>query len=484
MKRALLLAAVLAAPGVAWGQDYKPDFNCSADHSKDSIATMLCQNSEAAKHELIFDQTYYALRQIVGKSGWKSLKQEVIADDDALKECVAPVAPSLPDVAPQADATCYIVHMDAITDKYKARLTGAALEEANRPIDRHIEIQQKLIDLGYLRNTSTADGVYGESTREAILNWQDNRSPHQPSGFISDDDADLVLDPYKDNSRSASAHKPQSVSFPSREANASSQPLTTKPAEHEGGGGFGVMLLIPIIIGSLAAFIHSRNKKTYDLTWSLVEREIRAQKKNLQIARTQKLVTDAYGTVQVSMWSKEIGYFLDTRISPIIDERISDQKKKRTLRVTAIQLIERLASEPLETSAGPAYRSDPTTFDPRMNPFDYEQYCALLLRGDGWDAQATQKSGDQGADVIAQKNGVKIVVQCKLYTGTVGNDAVQQAYTAQTFQGAQAAIVATNSTFSTSARQAAATTGVCLIHHAQLVDTADEILRRLSVKTA
>lgn len=63
-------------------------------------------------------------------------------------------------------------------------------------------------------------------------------------------------------------------------------------------------------------------------------------------------------------------------------------------------------------------------------------------------------------------------------------DAVQQAFTAQTFQGAQAALVVTNSIFSTSARQASATTGVYLIHHAQLVDTADQILRRLTLSAS
>ncbi|WP_140385744.1 MULTISPECIES: superinfection immunity protein [Acetobacter] len=187
MKRVLLLAAVLAAPGVAWGQDYKPDFNCSADHSKDSIATMLCQNSEAAKHELIFDQTYYALRQIVGKAGWKSLKQEVIADDGALKECVAPF--SAEGVLQQTDPGCYIQKMDAITEKYKGRLSGSALEEASRPIDDHIALQKKLLTLGYLPAGSTADGVYGESTRQAIGAWKLNSGIPQVDDFISNSDA-------------------------------------------------------------------------------------------------------------------------------------------------------------------------------------------------------------------------------------------------------------------------------------------------------
>ena len=197
MKWFLLLAAALTAPGVAYGQDYKPDFNCSADHSKDSIATMLCQNSEAAKYELIFDQTYYALRQIVGKSGWKALKQEAIADDDVFKACVEPE--TMDGILPRADPSCYISTIDSLTQKYRRRLSGSALEEASRPINQHIALQQTFIDLGYLPAGSIADGVYGKATREAISTWQ--RVAHRPAsdGFISDADAATLSAPTAQN---------------------------------------------------------------------------------------------------------------------------------------------------------------------------------------------------------------------------------------------------------------------------------------------
>ena len=190
MKRFVLLAAIMAAPNIAWAQEYKPDFNCSVDHSKDSIATMLCQDSDAAKHELIFDQTYYALRQLVGPSGWKALKQEVIADDDALKECVSPFVDER--VPLEADPECYSKKMDKITEKYKSRLSGSALEEASRPIDEHIALQQKLINLGYFPDESIADGVYGESTRKAIGEWKSSSGLPQADDFISNSDASAL----------------------------------------------------------------------------------------------------------------------------------------------------------------------------------------------------------------------------------------------------------------------------------------------------
>lgn len=486
MKKFVLLAAIIGVPNIAWAQEYKPDFNCSVDHSKDSIATMLCQNSEAAKHELIFDQTYYALRQNVGKSGWKNLKQEVIADDDALKECIVSFTPdgSLPDTDPE----CYIKKMDAITEKYKSRLSGPALEEARRDLDQHILIQEKLIDAGYPAKGGAADGVYGEATRIGIARWQKKRNISQ-TGFVSDDEAKLILSGDRNNadwerlSNLQSSQRESAAPTPTNHLH--NEASIQRPASGGSSRGLLVMLLAPIIIGGFLAVVRSQRKKEYDDGWSLILQELVAQKRNLQISRSQKITKDAYGTVNTGPWVKELQYFLETRIYPIINSQTSNRKIRDRLLLAAAYKAGEIASEPLPVDiSAPAYKSDPSIFDPRMNPFDYELYCALLLRSDGWDAEATQKSGDQGADVIAQKNGIKIVVQCKLYTGTVGNDAVQQAFTAQTFQGAQAALVVTNSTYSTSARHASATTGVYLIHHAQLVDTADQILRRLSLSAS
>ncbi|MCG4256930.1 restriction endonuclease [Acetobacter senegalensis] len=460
-----------------------PDFNCSADHSKDSIATMLCQNSEAAKHELIFDQTYYALRQLVGKAGWKALKQEVIADDDALKECIVPFTPE--GELPDADPDCYIKKMDQITEKYKTRLSGAALEEASRDIIQHILIQQKLLDAGYPKSAKSADGVYGEATRIGILEWQKKNNVSQ-TGFISDDEARFILNgdksglEWKDAINSKAGQQPSDTSAPLNQTREESRSTTS----NDSGSSVGliIFLLVPILLGGFVAVVRSQRKRDYEEGRARVMKELNLQKRNLQISRAQKITVDAYGTANSENWILELQYFLKTRIVPIINSQTSNKKIRDRLLNEATYKAEEMASEPLPVDiSSPAYRSDPSVFDPRMNPFDYELHCALLLRADGWDAEATQKSGDQGADVIAQKMGIKIVVQCKLYTGTVGNDAVQQAFTAQTFQGAQAALVVTNSEFSTSARQASATTGVYLIHHTQLVDTAGQILRRLTL---
>jgi len=48
-----------------------------------------------------------------------------------------------------------------------------------------------------------------------------------------------------------------------------------------------------------------------------------------------------------------------------------------------------------------------------LSPFEFEEWVARFLRMCGYYAHTTQKSGDFGADVLAEKNGVKIAIQVK-----------------------------------------------------------------------
>lgn len=124
---------------------YNPDFSCMPPPEHNGVAVMLCENSLAAKHELEFDQVYYALRQVVGKDGWKLLKQEVILDENAANEsCGLPIPGATDQSIPSNGAACYISAMDSLAEKYRRRLSGAALEEASRPIDTHIALQKSL----------------------------------------------------------------------------------------------------------------------------------------------------------------------------------------------------------------------------------------------------------------------------------------------------------------------------------------------------
>lgn len=90
-----------------------------------------------------------------------------------------------------------------------------------------------------------------------------------------------------------------------------------------------------------------------------------------------------------------------------------------------------------------------------MDGHEYEYACAQYLKRNGFTkVQVTKARGDQGIDIIATK-GKKYGIQCKYYSGAVGNKAVQEAYAGSKFYGCDVAVVMTNNTFTKSAKELA-----------------------------
>ncbi|MCQ2004176.1 restriction endonuclease [Rhizobium sp. NRK18] len=107
-------------------------------------------------------------------------------------------------------------------------------------------------------------------------------------------------------------------------------------------------------------------------------------------------------------------------------------------------------------------------FDSTNLPFDghaFETWVAEALNGFGWLAEVTRGSGDQGIDVIAEKAGKKLGLQCKLYGTSIGNKAVQEAHAGKAYYGLDAAGVLSNATFTASAKELATVTGIGLFSH-------------------
>lgn len=105
---------------------------------------------------------------------------------------------------------------------------------------------------------------------------------------------------------------------------------------------------------------------------------------------------------------------------------------------------------------------------PSMSPREYEQFAARQLERAGWSVLHVGRQGDQGCDVLADLRGFKLVVQCKLYRGRCGNDAVQQVVGARRHYDAQVMAVVAPAGFTRSAEQLAASNGVHLLHHTEL----------------
>lgn len=196
--------------------------------------------------------------------------------------------------------------------------------------------------------------------------------------------------------------------------------------------------------------------------------EIRAQAHSLRIRRVQTVAKDIYGTTNTSKWEKEKAHFIERRIQPFLVTASLDRYLPKIMADLQQEIETASQSLPVDRSKTARYASDPFVYDPRMTPVDYEHHCAILLSNNGWNTSTTAITGDQGADVLATRKGVRLVLQCKLYGKSVGNKAVQEAFAAKNFQGCDVAAVVSNASYTSSARRIAATTGVYLLHHDQL----------------
>ncbi|MDE6250800.1 MAG: restriction endonuclease [Alphaproteobacteria bacterium] len=102
------------------------------------------------------------------------------------------------------------------------------------------------------------------------------------------------------------------------------------------------------------------------------------------------------------------------------------------------------------------------------NPIDYEMMVAALLKDIGFAVRTTKASGDQGADVLAEKNGISFAIQCKKYSKPVGNKAVQEANAGRDFYKCDYGVVVSNAGFTKSAKQAANACQIILLNERQL----------------
>ena len=83
-----------------------------------------------------------------------------------------------------------------------------------------------------------------------------------------------------------------------------------------------------------------------------------------------------------------------------------------------------------------------------MEGHDFEYYCAELLEGMGFaEVEVTKGSGDFGADILAEKDGISYAIQCKCYDKPIGVRAVEEIYAGRDYYDRMVGVVMTNQYF-------------------------------------
>ena len=97
----------------------------------------------------------------------------------------------------------------------------------------------------------------------------------------------------------------------------------------------------------------------------------------------------------------------------------------------------------------------PEHFD-NLEGHEFEYYCAELLQKKGFiEVEVTKGSGDYGADILAEKDGVTYAIQCKCYTAPIGVKAIQEAHAGRDYYDRMVGAVLTNQYFTEPAVEAA-----------------------------
>lgn len=194
---------------------------------------------------------------------------------------------------------------------------------------------------------------------------------------------------------------------------------------------------------------------------------IRKHRDVLARKRQQACHHHEYGCVDHAKWKREQDTFIDTVILEGVSDSNRTALKRRARLVNAWRRrIDAAASEAERSRADAGVGMD---FRPGMDGSEYEAYCGRILAEAGWKVWNKGDSGDQGVDLVAERDGVTVAIQCKRYRSSVGNSAVQEIYAGKATVSASAmAAVVTNAPYTRSAKELAGVTGVFLLHHDEL----------------
>lgn len=106
----------------------------------------------------------------------------------------------------------------------------------------------------------------------------------------------------------------------------------------------------------------------------------------------------------------------------------------------------------------------------------FENHCMAILKQNGWKVKETPNTGDQGVDLIASIDNLRICIQCKDHKKVIGNNAVQEISAGKSYWKGTHAVLVSKSGFTKSAKKLAKANKVKLISDSELEDLEELII--------
>lgn len=109
-----------------------------------------------------------------------------------------------------------------------------------------------------------------------------------------------------------------------------------------------------------------------------------------------------------------------------------------------------------------------------MSGIIFEEFLLEHFKHLGYTGYLTPRNENFGADLVLQKDGIKVAAQAKRWKNNVGLDAIQQVLAAMKHYNAPKGIVVTNSSFTNSAHELASSNGIELWDRTKLIEVIDD----------
>lgn len=230
-----------------------------------------------------------------------------------------------------------------------------------------------------------------------------------------------------------------------------------------------------------------RQEKLYDNALFFLSYCFNKYLPTLQMKYKQTHYTDDYGNTIDKGWYKELKYFYKHSI--LTSASNFETINQFLIQINGVELeypeelcdkikeILELDENILEQKLNIAYKIAVDDLTPKPvyestvnSGTDYEIFIEQILKNADFTVTRTPKTGDQGVDLVVQKNDKRIAIQCKYYSKPVGNKAVQEVAAGKDFYNCNSACVVSNNSFTLAARKLASNLNILLLNEDCLVE--------------
>ena len=154
-------------------------------------------------------------------------------------------------------------------------------------------------------------------------------------------------------------------------------------------------------------------------------------------------------------------------VNPTIDDEILGQRRQLEIDDWFVFIASQIEKSCLKILNNNSLKKSNENYNKGIN---FENNCMEILKNSGWKVKETPSSGDQGVDLIASIDGLRVCIQCKNHEKAIGNKAVQEISAGKLYWKGTHAVLVSKSGFTKAAQKLANANNVELIHESELKD--------------